>query len=300
MGERARVWEPGAVDDLLAPFSFPCALGVAGTGGTLLTAGDVARVHPLASVSKPIAALGALIAVDRSLLDLEAPVGLDETRGALAGGADAEVPEGATIRHLLAHTAGFAFDTGALLAAPGSRRIYSNTGFEVLGRALEQATGTDLETWLEDEVCGPLGLRDLEASGSPAAGFRASVQDLLLIGREMLAPTLLDPALWREATSVQFPGLPGVLPGYGRQKHNDWGLGLEIRDGKSPHWTGERSGPASFGHFGQSGSFLLLDPDRGLALAFLGDEPFGPSHVEHWPGLIDAVLARHDAGEPGA
>ena len=35
-----------------------------------------------------------------------------------------------------------------------------------------------------------------------------------------------------------FPGLTGVLPGYGHQKPNDWGLGFEIRDAKSPHWTG--------------------------------------------------------------
>jgi CubicO group peptidase (beta-lactamase class C family) len=268
---------------LLDGFGSPSAIGVTGPRGTLLTSGDVDRVHALASVSKPVTALGALVAVDRSLLDLDEPAG----------------PEGATVRHLLAHTAGYAFDAHKVLAAPGARRIYSNTGFEVLGRCLEEATGTDLPTWLEDEVAVPLGLRDLEAEGSPAAGFRASVHDLLAVGREMLAPTLVGQDLWHEATHVQFPGLAGILPGYGRQQHNDWGLGFEIRDHKTPHWTGERSGPASFGHFGQSGSFLLVDPDRELALAFLGEEPFGPVHQEQWPPLIDAVLARADAGGLG-
>jgi len=32
------------------------------------------------------------------------------------------------------------------------------------------------------------------------------------------------------ATRVAFPGLDGILPGYGRQKPNDWGLGVELRD----------------------------------------------------------------------
>ena len=46
-----------------------------------------------------------------------------------------------------------------------------------------------------------------------------------------------------EATTVQFPGLDGVLPGFGVQRPNDWGLGFEIRDDKSPHWTGLANSP---------------------------------------------------------
>ncbi|PWH07607.1 penicillin-binding protein [Brachybacterium endophyticum] len=271
------------VDELLEAFGFPCALGVTDAQGPLLRRGETSRVHPLASVSKPVTALGALIALDRSLLSLDQEAG----------------PEGATVRHLLAHTAGYAFDADTVLAAPGTRRIYSNTGFEVLGRVLEDATGSDLPDWLEGSVVQGLGLVDLEVDGSPAAGFRGSIEDLLALGRELLHPTLIGEELWREATTVQFPGLAGVVPGFGRQRDNTWGLGLEIRDHKSPHWTGELSGPTSFGHFGQSGSFLLVDPDRGLSVSFLGEEPFGPVHQQRWPGLLDAVLERADAGTLG-
>lgn len=264
----------------LDAFPFPCAVGVTDGGGDLLLQGaDVER--PLMSVSKPVTALGVLVAVRRGLLEL------DEAAG----------PEGATVRHLLAHTAGYGFDTPRekLLARPGERRIYSNTGFEVLGEHLEEATGYAMADWLEETVVQPLGLRSLEVTGSPAAGYRGTVSDLLALAREHLVPTLVPPELAEEARTVQFPGLAGILPGYGRQKHNDWGLGVELRDHKDPHWTAPTSAPETFGHFGQSGSFWWVDPTRGVAAAFLGDEPFGPEHVTRWPALTAEILRRVDA-----
>lgn len=255
---------------------FAHALGVSDAERPLHVQGDDTRVWDLASVSKPLAALGALIAVDRGLVDLDEPAG----------------PEGATVRHLLAHTAGYAFDGDEVVGGVGTRRIYSNTGFEVLAAHLEDATGYDYDDWMEQTVVQGLDLVDLEVSGSPAAGYRGSIRDLLAVGRELLAPTLIPEELWREATAVQFPGLAGILPGYGRQKPNDWGLGFEIRGQKDPHWTGANSSPQTFGHFGQSGSFLWVDPAAGLTAAFLGEQPFGPDHVKIWPGLTDALLER--------
>lgn len=261
-------------------FEFACALGVSEAGSTVHTEGDDRAVWPLASVSKPIAALGVLMAVDRGLVDLDEPAG----------------PEGAAVRHLLAHTAGYGFDGDDVVSRPGARRIYSNTGFEVLAAHVEEATGYDFPAWMEQTVVAGLELTDLDVDGSPAAGYRGSIRDLLAVGRELLAPTLIPEQLWHEATTVQFSGLSGILPGYGRQRNNDWGLGFEIRDHKQPHWTGSGSSPETFGHFGQSGSFLWVDPTRSLTAAFLGDEPFGPVHQEHWPALTDAILARAEEG----
>lgn len=268
-----------SLDDLLAADSLPFdhAVGVTGPESDLGLGGDATRIWPLASVSKPIAALAVLVAAERGLLELDDPAG----------------PDGATVRHLLAHTAGYAFEGPDPMAAPGARRIYSNQGFEVLGAHMEEATGMPLGEWVEQTVVEPLGLADLEVEGSPAAGYRGSIRDLLAIGRELLRPTLISTELHEEACSVQFPGLPGILPGYGRQKPNDWGLGLEIRDSKSPHWTGSRSSARTVGHFGQSGSFLWVDPDVDLAAAFLGDEPFGEQHIAAWPALTDALLERY-------
>lgn len=258
-------------------------IGLSDGIAVLAAVGDPARIRDLASVSKPVTALAALIAVERGLLDLDQAVPAHVTPVAA-------VPAGTTVRHLLAHTAGFPFEGGEAIAEPGTRRIYSNTGFEVLGAVLEESTGHELPDWVEQTVLAPLGLTDLEVDGSPAAGYRGSVRDLLAVGRELLTPTLLGEELHREATRVQFPGLAGILPGYGRQRPNDWGLGFEIRDHKSPHWTGTGSSPATFGHFGQSGSFLWVDPAAGLTAVHLGAERFGPAHVEHWPALTDTLL----------
>ena len=102
---------------------------------------------------------------------------------------------------------------------------------------------------------------------------------------------------------MQYPGTKGVLPGYGHQNPNDWGLGFEIRDCKSPHWTGGSSSPRTFGHFGQSGTFLWIDPDagrRGAACVALTDRAFGPWAVEAWPAFTDAVLAELATGSARA
>ncbi|MDO5661939.1 MAG: serine hydrolase domain-containing protein [Brachybacterium sp.] len=261
---------------------FDLAVGLTDARGTLLTEGDAETVRPLASVSKPIAALAALVAVSRGLVDL------DERAG----------PPGATVRHLLAHTAGYAFEGGedaAVQAEPGAKRIYSNTGFDVLAAHVAEATAHPFDEWVEQAVVEPLGLRDLEVTGSAAKDYAGSLTDLLVLGRELLEPTLIPHPLWQDMTTVQFPGLAGILPGYGRQKPNDWGLGVEIRADKSPHWTGASASPGTFGHFGQSGSFLWVDPDRGVAAAFLGAEPFGQKHKDGWPELGDTLLARTDA-----
>jgi CubicO group peptidase (beta-lactamase class C family) len=131
--------------------------------------------------------------------------------------------------------------------------------------------------------------------GSPAWGLSGSLADLLAFGRELLAPRFLADETLAEAAAVAFPGLAGVLPGYGKQDPNDWGLGFELRDGKSPHWTGERNSPRTFGHFGRAGTFLWVDPEAGLACACLTDRDFGDWSREAWPVLSDAVLGAFGA-----
>jgi CubicO group peptidase (beta-lactamase class C family) len=139
-------------------------------------------------------------------------------------------------------------------------------------------------------VVQPLGLAG-RLAGSPAHGYRGPLDDLLAVGRELLRPTLVAPETLTEATTVQFPGLTGVLPGLGRMEPNDWGLAFELRDAKSPHWTGSRNSERTFGHFGASGTFLWVDPDAGVACGVLTDRRFGDWAKEAWPPFSDAVLA---------
>nr|MDT0664302.1 serine hydrolase [Micromonospora sp. DSM 115978] len=125
------------------------------------------------------------------------------------------------------------------------------------------------------------------------------VSDMTKFAAELLRPRLVARETFVRATNVVFPGLSGVLPGFGVQDPNDWGLGFEIRDGKQPHWTGETNAPATFGHFGRSGTFLWVDPVVGAACVGLADRDFGQWAAQAWPPLSDAVLAELAAG-PGS
>lgn len=237
-------------------------------------AGDVGHAFRIASVTKLLTAYAVLVAVE------EGSVALDEPAG----------HPGCTVRHLLAHAGGYAFDGTDPIAAPGRTRIYSNTGFDVLAAHVEERTGIAFAIYLHDAVIEPLGLAATELRGSPAYGVWSTVDDLAGFAGELLAPRLVAAETLTEATHVQFPGLAGVLPGVGRQDPCDWGLGFELKDGKVPHWTGTRNSPATFGHFGGAGTFLWVDPVVEVALVGLTDREFGPWALEAWPALSDAVL----------
>lgn len=256
------------------PVDHVAAAVVGASGSVLARAGDTDRVFGLTSVTKLLSAYAVLVAVEEGAVDWD----------------DAAGPEGSTVRHLIAHTSGLAFDTDAVQAAPGERRIYSNTGFGVLAETVATATGIDFADYLHQAVCEPLGMTSTRLEGPAGSGAVSTADDLAVFAAELQSPRLLDPRTVAEATTVAYPGLDGLLPGYGRQKPNDWGLGFEIRDGKSPHWTGAGSSPRTFGHFGQSGTFLWVDPEARVAALALTDRDFGPWAIEAWPAWTDGVL----------
>lgn len=252
------------------------AVAVVSADGTVLgSAGPQAREFGLASVTKLLTAYATLVAVEEGAVEWDQPAG----------------PSGSTVRHLIAHVSGLAFDEHRVLAQPGTRRMYSNAGFEVLADTVHEASGIPFAEYLTEAVLAPLGMESSRLAGTAGAGAVSTCADLALFAAELQSPTLVAPSTVDEATSVAFPGLAGVLPGFGYQKTNDWGLGFEIRDHKSPHWTGKASSPRTFGHFGQSGTFLWVDPDAGAACVALADRPFGQWAIDTWPTFTDAVLA---------
>jgi CubicO group peptidase (beta-lactamase class C family) len=257
------------IDGWAAPFA---AAGVATADGRLETHGDASRIVRLASVSKPVVALALLVAAEEGVVDLDEPAG----------------PPGSTLRHLLAHASGLPFHGSDPIAPPGRRRIYSNSGFAVLGEHLSGSAGMPFAEYVRAAVCEPLGL-GLDPSGDPGSGMHASLADVLALGADFLAPSLVATETLAEMTSVQFPGLSGVLPDWGRFEPLDWGLGVQLAT-PTPSWMGSRVSRRVFGHFGGSGTFLWVDPERGVSCAALTTREFDDWAKTAWPALSDAVL----------
>jgi CubicO group peptidase (beta-lactamase class C family) len=252
------------------PVSFAAA-GVLSTGARE-TVGDTTRVVRLASVSKPVAALATLVAAEEGVVDL------DEAAG----------PPGSTVRHLLAHASGLPFEGAEPIARPARRRIYSNEGFRVLAGHVETGAEMPFAEYVRAAVCAPLGL-GLDPSGDPGSGMHAALEDVLSLAGELLSPTILAGETLAEMTSVQFPGLRGVLPDHGRFEPLDWGLGVQLNT-RPPSWMGTKTSERAFGHFGGSGTFVWVDPERAVACAALTDREFGDWAKTAWPTFSDAVL----------
>lgn len=248
---------------------------VRATGMVVSSHGPQEQPFRLASVTKLLSVYAVLLAVQEGALEFDQPAG----------------PPGATVRHLLAHASGLAFDTPRVAMAPGAKRIYSNNGFVALADAVTSSSGIAFAEYLAEGVLQPLGMTSSRLTGTAAAGAVSTCEDLARFAAELQAPKLLAREILAEATRVAYPGLDGVIPGYGMQRPNDWGLGFELRNHKNPHWTGSRNSPETFGHFGQSGTFLWVDPVAGAACIALTDRDFGPWAHDAWPAFSDGVLA---------
>jgi len=251
------------------------ATAVVGPDGILARRGEAAHLFRLASVTKLATAWAVLIAIEDGRLELDAPAG----------------PPGATVRHLLAHASGLPFEGDAPISPAGRRRIYSNPGYDALGRLVADRRGRPFEDVLHARVLEPLGMAGTRLVDRPSQGLWGPLDDLVAFAQELLRPRLLSSAAASLATNVAFPGLPGVVPGVGNFDPCDWGLGPELHGAKAPHWMGTRNSPATFGHFGGSGTFLWVDPDADVAVVALTDREYGPWALEAWPTLSDGVLA---------
>jgi len=250
-----------------------------GPGGVTETFGDTARAFALASVTKPLVASAVLVAVEEGAIDLDTPAG----------------PPGSTVAHLLAHASGLAFDTREQIAPVASQRIYSSAGFEVLAEVVAEATGIAFSDYLAEAVAEPLRMATTTLDGPAGHGATSCVDDLARFAHDLLVPALLAPDTALAARSVWFPGLAGFVPGYGRHRPCDWGLGVEIRGHKAPHWTAPGASPNTFGHFGQSGTFLWVDPVRETACVVLTDRAFGGWAKPLWSDFNQGICAQLDS-----
>ena len=70
----------------------------------------------------------------------------------------ASIHEKTTLRHLLAHASGLPFDGSSPITALGRRRIYSNTGIEMVAELITASTGIAFGDYLNEAVIEPLGM----------------------------------------------------------------------------------------------------------------------------------------------
>src|SRR5438132_9550902 len=118
------------------------AVAVVGPNGVHDATGPMESPLAWASVTKVLAALTAWVAIE------EGTLALDDVAG----------PPGATVRHLLAHASGLSFDSDAVLARPGDRRIYSNRGIEVVADVVAARAGMPFVDYAREGVLAPLAM----------------------------------------------------------------------------------------------------------------------------------------------
>jgi CubicO group peptidase (beta-lactamase class C family) len=285
------------------------AAALLGPNGIVSQHGDTHRQFRLASISKVMMGYATLIAVEEGSVRLDDAT--DAVREGVPDGAQPGIQQGiqriqygepaepnrsipVTLRHLLSHASGFGFDSGSKQVAPAeTKRIYSNEGIERAARHVEQSTEMPFSDYLREAVFEPLGMPNSELRGSPASHVYSNLEDLAVFAMELLHPSLLAPETFAEFTTCQFPTLPGVLPGVGRFDPLPWGLGVELKGQKQPHWSGQLTSPSTFGHFGGSGTFLWVDPTRAIAAVALTDRDFDEWAMAVWPQFNDDIISAY-------
>lgn len=261
-----------------------------------------ATLFDLASLSKLFTATTMMVLVEAGLVALDQPV--------CALLPEFVASEHISFRNLLAHNSGLppclplwkmekpeerrsAVLHSELAYPTGSRVVYSDVGFILLGFAIEHVTGQPLNRVVYEKVTQPLGLTSLQYGPAPKelaapteysdhhrrrmcgevhdenawslggiaghAGLFGCARDIAAFGRMFLnrgAP-LLRPETVAEMTRLQSED--GAV-------RRGVGFALSSPDPEAASHPLSRS---SFGHLGFTGTSLWMDPDRELVVACL-------------------------------
>ncbi len=178
--------------------------------------------------------------------------------------------------------------------APGSRFLYSNSGFRLLGRVVERVSGQSLAEFLESRIFQPLGMTrtrhtaDLGrpvpglATGylpAPEGGFTRAPHGFPLGGEGGMVSGIEDLALWARCLSVG--GLGGGLEAalvqttpFTGGAMNRYALGLEVEA-----WRGFRL--VSHGGLwpGYKTAFLRIPEKRLTVIVIANNARLDPHHM---------------------
>jgi CubicO group peptidase (beta-lactamase class C family) len=280
------------------------------------------------------------------LLDLDMPLG-ELLPGFVVGRAPGEGARHVKVRHLLAHNSGLPgyvefFRAAAtpstlyraclelpLEAEPGTRAEYSDPGFILLGKALEECMREHLATWVRREILMPLGMAS--TGFCPASAARSAIppteEDTTLRHRRIQGEVqdenawLLKgaaghaglfsnvPDLLRFAAEILGPAAEGQTQGNAHRlfeaatieqfarrqgpEGSSRALGWDTPSKESS--SGRYFSPRSVGHLGFSGCSLWIDLDAEIAVVLLTNRtwPDRQSQLirEIRPAFHDAVRA---------
>jgi uncharacterized protein YbbC (DUF1343 family) len=208
-----------------------------------------------------------------------------------------------------------------LVAPPGTKFIYSDVNFIVLGRLVETLSGRSLAEFTRDRVFAPLGMSDTGYLPSPERQARCATTEQRDGG--WLRGEVHDPRAWKLGGVAGHAGLFGTatdlaryaraLLGGGALEESRImapatlatmvrpvrlpegalrGLGWDERSGYSSN-RGDLLSPAAFGHSGFTGTSLWIDPGLDLFVIFLSSRlhPDGKGTVNPLAGRIGSVAA---------
>ena len=277
----------------------------------------------LYSITKPLSALTAIRAVERGLLTTDTPLrdalpafaSPDVTLGHLlshtSGIADVVLGAGVPIlSHGRATTVREAVERAPLEYVPGTARRYNNLAWEGVAALVEHATGNTFEHEFSSTAtaAGAEGLSfetadvhsihgteryDHDAAAMfelrhPAAGTAARAEDLLAIGRSLLAGdgAIIAPGTLGATLRPRTSGLYVIDPDPAKRLE-EFGLGFNLprRLGLLDH--------SVFGHAGWSGTQLWISPAAGLCVVLLTNrlDANEPDVGVKYDELLNAVFA---------
>ena len=291
-------------------------------------------IFDVASLTKAVATTTmAMLLYERGFLDLDSSVSL--VMPELASGEEAH--RRITFRMLLSHSSGwpaharlFERTKGEDLvraacalpveAAPGSRAIYSDIGFIVLGKALERLAGEEVDSFCRREVFGPLGMS--HTTFKLPAEMRSSIpptQDDRTFRKKIIQGEVDDENAWAMGGVAGHAGLFSTAPDLARfancmlsggepilqpqtvelftRKQNlppgsSWALGWDTPT--TPSQSGRFFSPASYGHLGFTGTSLWIDPQRQLSVVLLTNRTWpdrrSQAIKQFRPKLHDAIV----------
>jgi CubicO group peptidase (beta-lactamase class C family) len=203
----------------------------------------------------------------------------------------------------------------------GERFIYSDVGFEVLGKLVERVGAQPLDEFLAKNVFAPLGMHntgyrptaELRARAAPTqqrdgtllqgevhdprahllggvaghAGLFSTAEDLAIYAQMLLNRGEYCGVRVLKPETVDEMFRPREVPGKSLRA-----LGWDVRSGFSSN-RGDGLSDRAVGHGGFTGTVLWIDPQRDLYYIFLASRlyPDGQGNVNKLAGEIGTIIA---------